>query len=80
MFTLELLRLAELSHPVETVERVQPDLAVQRHVVASHQPGMVQTTDTHSFVFIFNGYHETISGFLCQHFICLLRLLLNVAL
>ena len=38
MFTLELLRLAELSHPVETVERVQPDLAVQRHV-ASHQPG-----------------------------------------
>ena len=39
MFTLELLRLAELSHPVETVERVQPDLAVQRHV-ASHQPGL----------------------------------------
>ena len=36
MFTLELLRLAELSHPVE---RVQPDLAVQRHV-ASHQPGL----------------------------------------
>ena len=43
LFTLELLGLAELCHPVETVQRVQPGLAVQGHV-ACHQPGLVQNT------------------------------------
>ena len=49
-FALELLGLAELGHPVETVQRVQPGLAVQGHV-ACHQPGLVHNTDNILYIY-----------------------------